>query len=184
MSYEKINACSSCVLRHGTNNINELNECCYNTCASFINGTQSDVINSECGQRCRTCMINAVGCKGKNSCEFLPEIPSIKIQNQPFKHCLDTYQGDKSDALKCCLAQCSNFDEQEECIDAFNALVEVKEGFLFRNNMVNRSFLFLLFVVFLQLIQIYGPVGWLKRGNQLSIIPITILMYYLLHYFL
>lgn len=184
MSNQTINACSSCVLRHGTDNINQLNECCYNTCASFVNGTQSDVINSQCGKDCRKCMINAVGCKGKSACEFLPEIPSIKIQDQRFKNCLNTHQGDKSDALKCCLAHCSNFHQQEQCIDAFNAMVEVKEGFLFRNNMVSRSFLFLLFVLILQLLQIYGPIGWLKRGNQAVFLPVIVIMYYLIHYLL
>ena len=179
-----IDACSACSLRYGTNDINQLNECCYNTCASFIDGNQSDVINSECGENCRKCMLNAVGCKGKSPCEYMPEVPSIKLQQQRFKRCMMEKNNNTTEALKCCLKQCSTFEEQEQCIDAFNALVEVKEDFILRNGMVSRAFLFLLFVLLLQLTQIYGPIGWLKRGNQLAIIPITVLMYYLIHYLL
>lgn len=176
----QVNACSACTLRHGTTNINQLNECCYNTCASFVEGNQSDIINSPCGQRCRKCISTAVGCKGKSTCEYLPEVPTIKLQSQLFSKCLKENEK-PSDALKCCLAQCDNYEDQEKCIDSFNALIEVKEEFLFRDNRINRSFLFLVFVILFQLLYIYGPIQQLRK-TPLSTIPIIITMYYLIHY--
>ena len=184
MPSPQLNPCSACTLRYGTDDINQLNTCCYNTCASFISGNQSDIVNSDCGKKCFECMQNAVKCDGRTPCEFMPEVPVIQLQQQQFKQCLADTNGDTTKALKCCLANCSNWEEQEHCIDAFNATIQVKEGFLFRHNMINRSFLFLVFVVCLQILQVYGPIGWLKKKNQIGVVPVTIIMYYLLEYFL
>jgi len=182
MTDTTINACSACTLRHGINNINELNECCYNTCASFVDGNQSDIINSECGRSCYKCMANAVGCKGKSTCAFLPKVPSIKIQQQRFKACLEAHDHKPDEALKCCLSQCSNFNEQEQCIDAFNAMISVKENFLYRGGLLHRSFLFLIAVIGIQLYQIFQqPMRQLRDYQPILII---VIMYYSIHYLL
>lgn len=182
MSKQKINAVSACSMRHG-DDINPLNECCYQTCAAFIDGGQSKVIRSDCGQRCKAHLRSLVQCKGKDDCSLKLNTPSVKNYPQRFKSC---FKGDPDDALSCCLNSCDSNECQERCIDAFNALQEVNEGFLFKRNRIDRNLLFLLFVIAFLSAQEYGLI--IIRGDRMQRLSVTglllIVMFYLIHYFL
>ena len=121
MSHKELYPCGACVMRYGVDDINSINDCCFNTCSQFVDGDQQAIINSPCGQQCVKCIKNSASCKGKNNCQFRLGAPVIRIRPQQFKQCL-METGDKDQALECCFKKCGNFDEQESCLDAYNAL--------------------------------------------------------------
>lgn len=186
MTKQKINAVSACSMKYGADAINKLNECCYNTCAAFIDGGQSQVIKSDCGQRCSAHLRKVARCKGKDDCSLKIEVPSMKNYPQRFKTCFENHQGDADDALGCCLHSCSSNECQERCINAYNALQEVNEGFLLRDNRVDRNVLFLLFVLgFLAAYEyeVFTLAG--DRNQRLAVIAmVMVTMFYFIHYFL
>ncbi len=174
-----INACSACVSRHGCDNVNALNDCCYNTCAQFVPGTIDDVVHSQCGQTCRLCTQKAVfESRGKNNCQLNIKVPIIKPAMQNFKGCLNTTP-DTKEALRCCLGQCKGVDCQERCIDAYNSLIHVREDLIlgFR---VNKAILTListiLFSVSVELGYITLPHDQFK--SIAFIVGVYVMMYY------
>ena len=58
--------CQSCVNKYGPYDIHSINNCCYNTCANFVQGTPDDVINSACGRQCKQCIQKLAGPKMSN----------------------------------------------------------------------------------------------------------------------
>lgn len=140
-----IDACSACTARYGIENLNSLNDCCYNTCSSFISGNVDDIINSQCGENCKKCISQSLSCKGKTECSFKPKIPLIKSRPQNFKTCLEETPNDTKNALGCCIKQCNTNECKEHCIDAYNSLIFVNEGFIFGK--MNRPLLFLFFIL-------------------------------------
>lgn len=174
-----IDACSACTARHGMNNINAVNDCCYNTCAAFVDGDISDVINSPCGQNCKRCIQNSLACKGKTSCGKNLAVPTIPSRPQNFKSCLEQTDDTKS-ALGCCMQRCNDSECQEHCIDAYNSLVMVREGFVFGMG-VNRGLLFLCSVILFHSLVILGKIRLPMQRTKalLSIVAVYTIMYYL-----
>lgn len=173
-----VNPCSACSLRYDKTDINNLNDCCFQTCAQFVDGSQQDVIQSECGQKCVKCVTQGVNCLGKDRCGLDPEIPSIRLTPKHFKECLSQTET-PTEALSCCLNRSSNFEEQERCIDAYNALVEVKEGFILPKR-IDRGLLFLGFILLISYLQFNGKVKFQTFQHQALIYTGV---YYILHNF-
>ena len=147
-----INPCSACSIRHPKYDINNLNDCCFQTCAQFVEGDQQTIINSECGQKCIQCVTEGVHCKGKTRCGLDPEIPSIRLAPQNFKRCLEKGYSTKQ-ALGCCLNKCDDFECQERCIDSYNSTVNVpKESFIFEHK-IDRCFFFLVFILIVEFLE-------------------------------
>lgn len=182
----KVNAYSACSMKYGPDTINQLNECCYQTCAAFNDGSQHDIIKSECGQQCQRHLREAVQCKGKTECSLKLKVPTIKNHPKRFRTCLASSNDNTNDALTCCLRGCSSNACQQRCIDAYNALQEVNEPFLFRHNRVNRDALFLGFVIVMYLVMEYNIVSLPEtRTDRLTVVISTLMvMFYLIQYLL
>lgn len=144
--------CSACNVRYAKNNINELNDCCFQTCAQFIEGGQQKILESECGQKCLECARYGVYCRNKTLCSLNPKIPSIRLQPKHFKECL-AETNTPENALQCCFNKSTSNEQQENCINAYNALVPVKEDFIFKSPF-NRCALFLAFIIIFNLLQV------------------------------
>jgi hypothetical protein len=134
----------ACSVRHANNNSgNKITQCCYDVCSSWIDGTREDVINSECGKKCKSF--------GDNDANTNVTIDNQKI----FKTCLLSADN-SSDALGCCLTECNdNFLCQEKCIDSYNSLIESREGFLF-GNMWEKSTTLIFLVVIINFIVLWS----------------------------
>lgn len=61
--------CNYCINKHGINDINGINNCCYQQCANFMGTTDMDtIINSPCGKNCKKCMDKAKKATGRSLC--------------------------------------------------------------------------------------------------------------------
>jgi hypothetical protein len=135
-TYE-VSPCKGCLMKHGIENINGFNQCCYNTCASFVKGGKDDILQSPCGQACQKCMYDLIILRGKSPCEFWPETPVIHNRPTAFLSCMDQY-GDPDKAYQCCLNTAGKFGYpypnqfREMCWNARQALVP-KEKFTTEN---------------------------------------------------
>ena len=172
----QLDPCLACTARFSDKN--DINDCCYNTCASFVDGDTSDIINSKCGQICKKC-------SGGDKCHGKLKVPVIHANPQLFKSCLDSVGGvDKKEALTCCIGGCRNQNNpvecQNRCINAYNALIPVKEGFLLPGK-VNRRLLFLFAVIFFHLSLL---LRWMELPkDQNKAIVYIIVLYVLIYYF-
>jgi hypothetical protein len=95
-----------CIAHYGTQDINSVNDCCYNTCATFMGQNQSDVIQSECGDMCQSAMYDLIRLNQRNPCEFWPEIPVIKGRPTTFLENLKR-TGDPNKAFQHCVMDCN-----------------------------------------------------------------------------
>ena len=182
MSDSSVNACSACSARY-PNDVNGLNDCCYNTCASFIDGTYDAVISSTCGQNCKRCVQQNVG---KESCSKKLEAPVIRNNAQHFKQCLKNANNDTKEALACCIKQCNSHDAEEQCIDAYNALIDVKEGFVLPIG-ANKCLYFLWFVLLTHYVLIFNKVNVSQYTQQQLFINVavgTMVAYYIIKHIL
>ena len=66
----KIDPCSTCFQKYG-NDINNMRNCCYQTCSDFLGISDVDTISrTDCGRSCKECMKKVEAYKGKDLCEF------------------------------------------------------------------------------------------------------------------
>lgn len=158
----QVNPCPVCVQRYGPTDMNSINDCCYQTCASFVSGTQSDVIRSECGQRCKQCIQGLIQSNQKNPCQFHLPVPSIRLDNQNFKVCLERV-GNKDQALECCLQASQCTEDTERCVNAYRS-VTVQETFTLPSQHVKHvvgilgvMFVVLIFIRYVFSRRIYRP---------------------------
>lgn len=104
--------CSACAFRYENNNIHMIQKCCYESCPQF---------DIDCKAECNKCL-DKVKKKCKKNCSIRPVGDNI-IEHYSFKTCLNENNNDPREALRCCLKKNeNNFDAQEKCIDAYNAL--------------------------------------------------------------
>ncbi len=94
-----------CIAHYGTQDINSVNDCCYNTCATFMGQDQSDVIQSECGKMCQSAMYDLIIMNQRNPCEFWPEIPVIRGRPTTFLENLKRTH-DPNQAFQQCVKDC------------------------------------------------------------------------------
>ena len=133
-------------MRWGLNDINNVNDTCYQVCGQFIDGGQQEIAQSDCGQKCKMCWNEMAVCKGKNECSFPNKVPVMRLLPRIFQECL-AQTGDKDQALQCCLTKCGNYEEQEMCITAYNALQKTSfEHFLSPGNS-DYSFILVLILI-------------------------------------
>ena len=94
-----------CITYYGVRDINNVNDCCYNTCATFMGQDQSDVIQSECGEMCKNAMFDLILLNGRNPCEFWPEVPVVRNRPTTFLQNLKTTK-DPNQAFQQCVKDC------------------------------------------------------------------------------
>jgi hypothetical protein len=180
-----INACSACSTRYGIDSPSAVNNCCYQTCSSFIDGSQDDVINSNCGQKCQSKCVSRINLKP----------PVIHIKKNDYKECLINNNGDTKNALGCCMKNCKSNECQEQCIDAYNALLplplneSIYESFVYPTKKNHkylhflRDIIFLICVILLHilLIKIIKAKSELSQNPLITILLATFL-YVILYY--
>jgi hypothetical protein len=177
-----IDACSSCLKRIDSNDVNGLNNCCYRICSSFLGGPDN-IIHTECAQNCKKCVANAVCKQGRNPCKIKPAMPFIELQQQNFKHCLNQTQNDKEMALKCCMMKANNNTEQQDCIDAYNSLIQVREGYIAPRN---KCFMFFICMLILQTLLLTNKIPLYDdlKTNLLYVNGLICIIYFVLFYIL
>ncbi len=166
MNYNNLLPARGCLLKFGQGispqgclnencNINSINECCFNTCAQFIDNNY--VMDSECGKKCIKTMYDLIRLNKKQPCEYWPERPVIKERPKFFKQALEKGM-DKEKARICCYRKCNNVVNKNECKEycdfayqAMDDMNDIKENFEEKknNNCIIYPLLFLIFFVIL-----------------------------------
>ena len=104
-----VNPALGCLLRHGPENRNSVNDCCYNTCAAFTsNPTQEGVIASACGQMCKeqSEILTELNL-GHGPCAHKPIAPIVR--DRPLYFSSQLQSGKTPDAAyKACVEMCGN----------------------------------------------------------------------------
>ena len=150
-----IDPCGACTARYGAGNFSEINSCCFNTCASFVSGGPDAVLQSDCAAKCNACMAGTWACNGGAECK-IPAQPVIHLNPQNFKTCY-AETDDMSSALSCCMSKCKDHASEQQCIDDYNSVVFVEEGFrLPGGTKVSRNLAFYLGVCALTALWVLG----------------------------
>lgn len=179
MNTINVDPCSTCIARHGIEDMNGINDCCYATCAQFVSGGPDDILNSECGQRCQQCVDKSIAANGKTRCGgFRLPFPLLQSAMQYFKSCLEKTPEDPRGALGCCLKQCGQGDVtcQEQCITSFNSLIPVKEEYVVAGYTVKRGVVFLLFMIALQLALLWNKIPLPQSRGHIALVLVAIIV--------
>lgn len=116
---KQINPCKGCIQKYGIEDINSLNDCCYNTCSSFVgqNGLGSSVaniLNTDCGKACSNCILMSIRAKNRNPREFWPNPPVVRDRPHFFMDYYRHFQN-RDKAYKMCLHSCCSQQNPGEC---------------------------------------------------------------------
>jgi hypothetical protein len=162
-----------CLNRYEITDTNNLRDCCYRTCATFL-GPQNvgNIIHSSCGERCRNLINQSVQASGNtNLLVHQLAVPFLELQSGNFKNCYQKYNNSKN-ALECCLNMADSNREQQLCIDAYNSLINVRESYI--GTPSDRCLIFFIFV----LVSLNGGLLYynnIKTNNKFSYINLLIL---------
>jgi hypothetical protein len=134
MNYE-INPCKACVdkFKSGKCNINNINQCCYDTLAAFSGSASvNSVRNTEGAKNCVQCVHNAMKAIGRTPCDL--QLAPPPVWNQvPHYLPKNLSQGmNLNEAKNMCLVQCEdgvNMNAcKENCLTDVSAVVETYEN--------------------------------------------------------
>lgn len=112
-----IEPCTGCLQKYGYD-INSFNNCCINTCASFIGGGLNEIMNSDCGKKCIAGMGEIIKNTGKNPCQFWPSVAADLSTPPPFLESLAKAKGDIPKAVLLCRKECDSRINPLECKEA------------------------------------------------------------------
>jgi hypothetical protein len=147
MTYN-LNPCNACMDKYktGGSNINDINNCCYETVATF-KGVDSvmDVVGTPEAENCVQCIRSKMKSMGTTPCEFQLAPPPIfnqtphhfpsllyKTKNPKvaLKHCVDMCQGNKLPLE--CAANCKT--DFASVVEKYEDKTEVKRNNLHKND--------------------------------------------------
>ena len=116
-----INPCPICTAAYGyKKNRNQLKDCCFRTCAGFMDGGDNidpmTMLQSECGKKCWQCTWNSDKANNLNPCEWKLYAPPLWLQPHYFFDCFNENNQDKDKAYDCCIDKCKELKTgTEEC---------------------------------------------------------------------
>lgn len=131
-----INPCKACLNKFspGKSDINNINQCCYETLAAF-KGTDSvnDIRGSPEAANCVNCVNNAIKSMGKTPCDLQLAPPPLWNRAPHYFPTLLSETKDPSHAFTQCIEKCQGNFLQSECkincfVDA-GAVEYIKEGY-------------------------------------------------------
>lgn len=151
----KINPCNACKKNYDIKDINNINQCCYDTLGAYEGGTLNDFRNRPEASNCDQCVIESKLAMGRDLCEFrLTAYPSWIQAPHYFPGFLDS-ERDVAKAKDMCMQACETNTYSGECkinckIDS--DAVESVENFLINskfadNNILKNDVVFLIVII-------------------------------------
>lgn len=139
------NVCSACTFRHGYDDMNKLKKCCYSTCKEF---------DQDCEDICNDCIQKVKKkCTGWDCSVKKIPMEMFTEKNTMFQECVVKHSENKKDAFHCCLKNCgTDYECQEQCIDAYNATLPVVETFKKIERRSEQSFIILFTLLFVDIL--------------------------------
>ena len=114
-----INPCSSCTKKYGIKDINNINQCCYDTLGAFTGNTSlNSYRDSPVADVCKRCIQNSIKALGRDPCEFRPApYPNWVQVPHYFPALLETSENPEEALLKC-EELCKTNQYPNECKEA------------------------------------------------------------------
>jgi hypothetical protein len=140
----KINPCKGCKKNYDIKDINNINQCCYDTLGAYVGGTLNDFRNRPEAANCDQCLTESKLAMGRDLCEFrLTAYPGWIQAPHYFPGFLES-EGDVEKAKDMCMQTCETNTYSGECqrnckIDA--DAVESVENFLINSKFSDNNIL-------------------------------------------
>jgi len=140
----KINPCNACKKNYDIKDINNINQCWYDTLGAYEGGTLNDFRNRPEASNCDKCVIESKLAMGRDLCEFrLTAYPSWIQSPHYFPGFLES-EGSVDKAVEMCIEACETNTYPGECkrnckIDS--DAVESVENFLINSKFENNNIL-------------------------------------------
>jgi hypothetical protein len=145
-----INPCAACIekLNNGRYDVNNINNCCYETLGAF-RGVQNvnQIRDLPEAQNCVACVNNAIGSIGRDTCDMKISPPPLFNQVPHFFPGHLNREKDIKKAFDMCVSDCNNTNFPNSCIsncvtdaNAVQNNASVKEGFKNLSGSNNSSF--------------------------------------------
>ena len=140
----KINPCKACKKNYDIKDINNINQCCYDTLGAYEGATLNDFRNRPEAENCNQCLTESKLAMGRDLCEFrLTAYPGWIQAPHYFPGFLES-EGDVEKAKEKCMQACETNTYSGECqrnckIDA--DAVESVENFLINSKFADNNIL-------------------------------------------
>lgn len=134
----KINPCKACKKNYDITDINNINQCCYDTLGAFEGATSINSFRDRPeAENCKSCIQESIKALGRDPCEFRLTGYPTWVQVPHYFPPLLEQEGDVEKAKNKCIEACSTNRYKDECmkrckIDA--DAVEVVESFTINTN--------------------------------------------------
>lgn len=146
MTEFNINPCKSCLDKYNEGNyydINNINDCCYNTLYAFKNTNNiNEIINSPEAQNCNKCVTDYMQYIGRDKCNFKLEPPPIWNNTSHYFPKLLHQENDIKKAHTICISECDKTFYPNQCkqnCDTDANSVENFNSYLPKNNIKSNS---------------------------------------------
>lgn len=111
-----INPCSSCTKKYGILDINNINQCCYDTLGAFTGNTSlNSYRSSPVADVCKQCVQNSIKALGRDPCEFRPAPYPNWVQVPHYFPALLETSASPEEALQKCEELCKTNQYPNEC---------------------------------------------------------------------
>ena len=131
MSNFKLNPCGACMKKYDITDINNINQCCYDTFAAFSGASSiNEIRNNPDAKNCIDCVKNSKIAMGRDLCEF--RLPAYPVWTQDPHYFPDLLQQTKNpeEAQKQCIKLCDDnyYPKQckENCETDYNTVEQFK----------------------------------------------------------
>lgn len=113
----KINACKACKNNYDIKDINNINQCCYDTLGAFEGATSINSFRDKPqAENCKMCVQESIKALGRDPCEFrLPGYPTW-VQVPHYFPALLEQEGNVEKAKTKCIEACNSNRYKLECI--------------------------------------------------------------------
>jgi hypothetical protein len=116
MSNFRLNPCAACMKKYDITDINNINQCCYDTFAAFSGASSiNEIRNNPDAKNCIECVKQSKIAMGRDLCEFrLPAYP-VWSQDPHYFPDLLTQTKDPEESKKQCLKLCDENYYPKQC---------------------------------------------------------------------
>lgn len=130
MEQFKLNPCKACLKKCDIEDINCINNCCYETQGAFIDASSLNQFrNSPDAQNCIQCVNDSIKAMGRDNCDM--RLTAAPIFNQVPHYFPDILREtlNPAESKKECLKWCETCRYQNECMDNCNTDYDAVEKF-------------------------------------------------------
>lgn len=113
----KINPCQACKNKYDVHDINNINQCCYDTLGAFEGGYGLNSFrNNPEAENCKKCVLESISSLGRTPCDFRLTAYPAWLQAPHYFPAFLGEEGDVGKAKYKCIEACKSSTYPNECI--------------------------------------------------------------------